>query len=87
MAVAGHIELESAIDYRLGANVITECSNRTIMEKGNAMRFRAGLPPAYWEFSFRAAVYLGNRQPFRSREKTPWASWYGSIPDINHYKI
>ena len=33
------------------------------------------------------AVYLGNRQPIGGRKITPWALWYGNVPDIDHYKI
>lgn len=82
-----NISLESTIGYHPEANGIAERSNRTIIEKGNSLRFHAGLPSEYWEFSFRTAVYLGNRLPIGNRDITPWTAWYGTPPDITHYRI
>ncbi|KAI0993527.1 hypothetical protein K3495_g14657, partial [Podosphaera aphanis] len=46
-----NIDLEPTIGYRPEANGIAERANRTIIEKGNSMRFRAGLPAEFWEMS------------------------------------
>lgn len=64
------IELEPTVGYRPEANGVAERSNRTILEKGNSLRFHAGLPAEFWESSFRTGVYLGNRQPIGVKNTT-----------------
>ncbi|KAI1000225.1 hypothetical protein K3495_g7973 [Podosphaera aphanis] len=86
-AYKNNIGLEPTVGYRPEANGIAERANRTIMEKGNSMRFRAKLSAEYWELSFRAAIYLINRQPIGERNTTPWTEWYGEVPEVDHYKV
>lgn len=85
-AATKNINLELTVCYRPEANGIAERANRSIVERANSLRFRASLPAEFWELSFRALIYLLNRQPIGGREITPWTMWYNETPDINHYR-
>lgn len=47
----------------------------------------AGLPPKLWGEALNNAVYLTNRSPSQSTDKTPYEEWYGNKPDLSHLRV
>ena len=61
---------------------------RTLMDKGEAMRFDACIPQSWWEFSFEHAAHVYNRTPMkRLNWRTPYELLHGSKPDISHLRV
>jgi hypothetical protein len=62
--------------------------NRTLMDKAQAMRLDACLPPSWWEFAVNTAVHLYNRTPVRRLKwRTPYELVYGEVPSIGHLRV
>ena len=62
--------------------------NRTILEKSEAMRQHACLPPSFWQDTIEAALHIYNRQPMRRLNwSTPISKWNGDVPDISYFKV
>ena len=67
------ITYEPSAPYTQNQNGISECMNRTIMEKARSMLLEADLPESFWAEAVNTAVYLYNRSPMRSlKGKTPY---------------
>ena len=61
------------VPYTPQQNGRAERLNRTIMEKAEAMRLDACIPPSWWEFSVYHVVHLYNRTPIKRLDwKTPY---------------
>ena len=61
---------------------------RTLMDKGEAMRFDACIPQSWWEFSFEHAAHVYNRTPMKRLDwRTPYEILHGSKPDISHLRV
>jgi len=62
--------------------------NRTLMDKAQALRLDACLPPSWWEFAATTAVYLYNRTPIRRLKwRTPYEFVYKKVPSIGHLRV
>uniref|UniRef100_A0A1Y1L7N3 Integrase catalytic domain-containing protein n=1 Tax=Photinus pyralis TaxID=7054 RepID=A0A1Y1L7N3_PHOPY len=61
--------------------------NRSIMDKARCMLIEAGLPHYFWAEAVNTAVYLLNRSPCKSVEKTPEEMWTGRVPTLSHLHI
>jgi len=62
--------------------------NWTMVEKEEAMRHSACLPPNLWQHALEASVHVYNRQPFcRSKWKTPVELWKGKVPDVSYFHV
>jgi len=58
------------------------------MDKAEAMRHYACLPPSWWEFSVTHAVHLYNRTPMeRLNWRTPTEELIGVKPDVSHLRV
>ena len=61
---------------------------RTIMDKAQAIRFDACIPPSWWEFTVLHAVHLYNRTPIRRLEyKTPYELLKHEKPDVSYFRV
>lgn len=61
---------------------------RTMMDKAEAMRFTACIPPSWWNFSLEHAVYVYNRTPLRRTQwRTPYEVMNGEVPDISKLRV
>ena len=45
------------------------------------------LPKSFWGYALETAVYLLNRVPSKSVDKTPYEMWYNKKPVLAHIKI
>jgi hypothetical protein len=61
---------------------------RTLMDKAQAMRLHACLPPSYWEFAFAHAAHVYNRTPKQGLNwRTPSELLLGKPPSISHLRV
>src|SRR5205807_7937229 len=59
---------EPSAPYTQNQNGVSECMNRTIMEKARSMLLKAGLPESFLAKAVNTAMCLHNRSPKRSLE-------------------
>jgi hypothetical protein len=57
------IQSRTSVPHMHQQNGHAECFNRTLMDKAQAMRLDACLPPSWWEFVVNTATHLYNRTP------------------------
>jgi transposase InsO family protein len=57
------IQSRSSVPHMHQQNGRAERFNRTLMDKAQAMRLDACLPPSWWEFAIKTATHLYNRAP------------------------
>ena len=58
------------------------------MEKAEAMRHDACLPPSWWEFAVEHALHVYNRTPVRRLKWcTPYELINGKTPSIEHLRV
>ncbi|KAJ8475068.1 hypothetical protein ONZ45_g15738 [Pleurotus djamor] len=82
------IKIDQSVAHQPQQNGRAERFNRTIMDKAQAMRFHACIPPSWWEFSVEYAIHLYNRTPIRRLKwKTPFEMLKGKLPDITHLRV
>jgi transposase InsO family protein len=69
-------------------NGCTECFNRTIMDKAEAMWHEACLPDSWWEFAVEHAMHLYNCTPMECLNwRTPSEKMHNGMPDILHPRV
>ena len=62
--------------------------NRTLLEKGEAIRLHACLPQSFWQDACETALHIYNRQPMRRHDwKTPIESFNGDKPDVSYFRV
>src|SRR5258705_13621001 len=62
--------------------------NRTLMDKAQAMRLDACLPPSWWEFAVNTATHLYNCTPVCCLNwRTPYKLVYNEVPSIEHLRV
>jgi transposase InsO family protein len=81
------IQLQTSVPYSPSQNGVAERKNRSIVEMAKCMLLDAGLPQQYWGEAVMTAVYLQNRLPTKSTEKTPFELWHDEKPDLSHIRI
>jgi hypothetical protein len=82
------IEHQTSVPRTPQQNGRAECFNRTILEKSEAMRQHACLPPSFWQDAVETSLHIYNRQPMRRFEwSTPIFKWNGEKPDISYFKV
>ena len=80
------IEQELTVPHAPEQNGVAERANRTLIERARTQLIGAGLPAKLWAESLNTAVYLANRSPTRSLEKTPYEAWHGMKPDLSNLR-
>src|SRR5215469_13236194 len=76
------------VPYTPQQNGRAERLNRTLMDKAQAMRFDACLPPSWWEFCVEHAAHLYQRTPSeRINWSTPIECLHKVKPDVSNLKV
>jgi len=71
--------------YTPELNAPSERRHRHIVETGRALLRMAKLPPEYWSFAFKTAVYLINRQPTPIlKMQSPFQAIHKKTPNVSH---
>jgi len=82
------IKVRTSVPYVHQQNGRAERFNRTVMDKSEAIRHDACLPPSWWEFAVLHAVYLYNCTPVRCLQwRTPFELINGEIPNVTNLRI
>jgi len=82
------IEILQSIPYAHQQNGRAERFIRTLMEKAEAMRHQACVPPSWWEFSVEHALHVYNRTPLRHLNwQTPYQLLHGERPSVAHLRV
>jgi transposase InsO family protein len=82
------IEVQASAPRTPQQNGRAERLNRTIMDKAEAMRHYASIPPSWWEFAVSHAVYVYNRTPVRRLKwQTPYKLLTGVTPDVSNLRV
>ena len=67
-------------------NGVSERRNRTLLDMVRSMMSFASLPLFLWGHALLTAIYILNRVPSKSVEKTPYELWYGKKPCLNYMR-
>jgi transposase InsO family protein len=82
------IEHQTSVPRTPQQNGRAERFNRTILEKSEAMRQHACLPPSFWQDAVETSLHIYNRQPMRRLNwSTPIFKWNGEKPDVSYFKV
>jgi hypothetical protein len=82
------IEHQTSVPRTPQQNRRAERFNRTILEKSEAMRQHACLPPSFWQDAVETSLHIYNRQPMRRLNwSTPIFKWNGEQPDVSYFKV
>ena len=82
------IEHQTSVPQTPQQNGRAERFNRTILEKSEAMRQHACLPPFFWQDAVETTLHIYNRQPMcRLDWSTPISKWNGDVPDVSYFKV
>ena len=82
------IEHQTSVPRTPQQNGRAERFNRTILEKAEAMRQTACLPPSFWQDAVDTALHIYNRQPLRRLGwNTPFSIWKGEKPDVSYFRV
>ena len=66
---------------------VVERRNRTVFSMVRSMLKGANLPQEFWGEAASTSVYLLNRAPTRSLEKsTPYEKWTSHKPNVSYFK-
>jgi len=68
-------------------NGIAERPNRTLAEMMRCMLHSANLGPGYWSYALTHAVYILNRMPHSSINKSPYEAMTKMKPDLTYLRI
>ena len=61
---------------------------RTMMDKAEAMRHTACIPPSWWNFAIEHAVHVYNRTPMRRLQwRTPFEALTGEKPRVDRLRV
>ena len=81
------IVLQTTQPYTPDMNGTAERVIRTIVEHASAMLWGSFLGLCFWYEAVKTAVYLKNRSPHSTRNKTPFELWTGTVPSLAHLRI
>jgi hypothetical protein len=68
-------------------NGVSERRNRTLLDMVRSMMIKTELSRSFWGFALKTAVFMLNRVPSKSVEKTPYELWFGRIANVSFIKI
>lgn len=79
---------QTSVPHTPQQNGRAERFNRTMLEKAEAMRHHACMPPSFWQDAAETAVHVYNRQPVRRHNwRTPVELFHGKKPDVSYFRI
>ena len=81
-----NIRLELSAPYVHSQNGQIERDVQNVFDKTRTLMHSYNVPPKYWEFAVKTAVYLINRSPTSGREVTPYEAVTRLKPSIMHLK-
>lgn len=81
------IQQQRTAPYTPQQNGVAERKNRTLVEMARCMLIDAGMPHIFWAEAVVAANYTQNRLPGRSILTTPFESWFGCKPKLDHMRV
>ena len=82
------IEHQTSVPHIPQQNGQAEHFNHTILEKAEAMRQTACLPPSFWQDVVEAALHIYNHQSMHHLDWSPPISkWNGKTPDVSYFKV
>jgi hypothetical protein len=82
------IEHQTSVPRTPQQNGRAERFNQTILEKSEAMRQHACLPPSFWQDAVETSLHIYNRQPMRRLDwSTPIFLWNGEKPGVSYFKV
>jgi transposase InsO family protein len=67
-------------------NGVSERRNRTLLDMVRSMMSFASLPTFLWGYALQTSIYILNRIPSKSVEKTPYELWLGKVPTFSHIR-
>ena len=67
-------------------NGVSERRNRTLLDMVRSMMSHADLPISFWGLVILTTIYVLNRTPSKSVQKTPHEMWTGKVPNMSFYK-
>ena len=79
-----NIVLELSAPYVHSQNGQIERDVQNVFDKTRTLMHSHNVPPSYWEFAVKIAVYLINRSPTTGRDVTPYEAVTGLKPSIHH---
>lgn len=68
-------------------NGVAERMNRTIIERVRCMLIDSGVNVKFWAEASITAVYLINRMPCRSNDRSPEEIWTNEKPNLEHLRV
>ena len=71
------VEHQMTVPHTPQQNGRAERFNRTLLEKSEAMRQHACLPPFFWQDAVETSLHINNRQPIQL--------WNGTKPDLSYF--
>ena len=87
LAKESGMTIETTIGYSSESNGIAERAQRSIIERGNAMRFDQDVDEKFWAYSYFHAVLLLNMSPRKDQTKCPQELWTGKRPDASYLRV
>ena len=82
------IEHQTSVPRTPQQNGRAEHFNCTILEKAEAMRQTACLPPSFWQDAVETALHIYNCQPMcRLDWLPPISKWNDKTPDVSYFKV
>ena len=76
-----------SMPYTPEQNGSSERENRILVEAVRSMLHSKNLPKKLWAEAINTAAYVLNRTGPTKNDVSPYESWFGKIPSIDHFKI
>ena len=68
-------------------NGVSETSNRTLMDIVRSMLSNSSLPVSLWMYALKIVMYLLNKVPSKTVQKTPFELCAGRKPSLRHLHV
>lgn len=80
------IHTEYSAAYTPEQNGVAERMNRTVLMKARTLLLGVQADESLWVDAVLTAAHLHNVMPVTDKEKTPFESFYGSVPDVSYLR-
>ena len=68
-------------------NSVSERRNQTLMDMVRSMLSKSIVPVSLWMYALKTVMYLLNRVPSKTVQKTPFELWTGRKPSLRHMHV